>query len=125
VVQRIAALLNQHGRAVRGTRVLLLGMTYKAATSDWRESPSVVVADQLGALGAQVVACDPHITAASRDRLPVELVEYSPESLRSAEIVAVLVDHPEFDADEIAREAPLVFDAKGMLRGRTFAGECL
>ncbi len=125
VVQRIASLLNQHGRAVRGTRVLLLGMTYKAATGDWRESPSVVVADRLGALGARVVACDPHISAADRDRLPVELVEYSAASLRSAEIVAVLVDHPEFDADEIARESALVFDAKGMLRGRTFTGECL
>ena len=69
VVQRITALLNVHGRAVRGTRILLLGMAYKAATSDWRESPSVVVAERLAALGAEVTACDPHIPA-SRPRTP-------------------------------------------------------
>ncbi len=125
VVQRITMLLNQHERAVRGTRILLLGMAYKAATSDWRESPSIAVADRLAALGAHVEACDPHIPPSSHDRLPVPLVEFSPETLAAADLVAVLVDHPEFDPDGIARHAPLVFDAKGLLRGRDFAGECL
>jgi UDP-N-acetyl-D-mannosaminuronate dehydrogenase len=100
-------------------------MAYKAATSDWRESPSVVVAERLAALGAEVTACDPHIPASGHERLPVPIVEYSADALAAADLVAVLVDHPEFDPDEIARHAPLVFDAKGILRGRSFPGEWL
>ena len=72
VVQRVTGLLNQHGRAVRGAKVLLLGVAYKAATSDWRESPSIVVAQRLGALGASLTACDPHIPAGLQDRVPVD-----------------------------------------------------
>ena len=125
VVRRVTTLLNQHGLAVKDTRVLLLGMAYKAATSDWRESPSIQVADRLSALGARITACDPRIAASGRDQLPVSLVDYSPVALSDAELVVVLVDHPEFRPEEIARHATLVFDAKGLLRGHSFIGECL
>ena len=122
VVQRVTALLNQQGRAVRDTKVLLLGIAYKAATSDWRESPSIVVAERLAALGARLSACDPHIKPALADRVPVPLVDYGATALTEAELVIVLVDHPEFSAEEIARLAPLVLDTKGLLRGHAFVG---
>jgi nucleotide sugar dehydrogenase len=125
VVRRITALLNHHSRAVRGTSILLLGVAYKAATSDWRESPSIAVAERLAALGASVHACDPHIPTVLQPGLTMDLVDLSPESLAAADLVVVLVDHPEFDPDEICRHARLVFDAKGILRGRSFPGETL
>ncbi|MGZ8735408.1 MAG: nucleotide sugar dehydrogenase [Acidimicrobiia bacterium] len=125
VVQRIIGLLNRHGRAVQGTRILLLGVAYKAATSDWRESPSLAVAEQLVALGADLEACDPHVPDGFPRSLGLPLVEYGPEALAAADLVVVLVDHPEFDGDEICRTASLVFDAKAMLRGRDFSGEIL
>ncbi|MGZ7016661.1 MAG: nucleotide sugar dehydrogenase [Acidimicrobiia bacterium] len=125
VVRRITALLNGHARAVRGTKILLLGIAYKAATSDWRESPSIAVAERLATLGAELRACDPHIPAVLQPGLEMELVEFSPETLRAADLVVLLVDHPEFDPDEICRHAPVVFDAKGILRGQSFDGETL
>ncbi len=125
VVRRITALLNCHSRAVRGTKILLLGIAYKAATSDWRESPSIAVAERLATLGAELRACDPHIPAVLQPGLEMELVEFSPESLSDADLVVLLVDHPEFDPDEICRHSSVVFDAKGVLRGRTFDGETL
>ena len=125
VVDRITGLLNRHGRAVRGTKVLLLGLAYKAATSDWRESPSLAVADRLAALGADLQASDAHIPAALQTGLGLELVDFSPESLAAADLVVLLVDHPEFLPETICKHAPLVFDAKGVLRGRTFEGEIL
>ena len=71
-------------------------------------------------------ACDPHIPdgapAGPGDgprRLHARVARAPPTSC------VLLVDHPEFDADEICRHAPLVFDAKGILRGRSFAGETL
>ena len=57
--------------------------------------------------------------------LAMDLVDFTPESLGDADLVVLLVDHPEFDPDEICRHSSLVFDAKGCLRGRSFAGETL
>jgi nucleotide sugar dehydrogenase len=125
VVRRVTALLNQRERAVKGTRILLLGIAYKAATSDWRESPSIAVAERLRALGADLCACDPHIPAILQPGLDLELVDYSPESLAHADLVLLLVDHPEFDPDDICRHSKVVFDTKGILRGRAFDGEVL
>ncbi len=125
VVRRITALLNEHSRAVRGTKILLLGIAYKAATSDWRESPSIAVAERLTNLGADLRACDPHIPAVLQPGLDLHLVDFTPESLADADLVVLLVDHPEFDPDEICRHSAVVFDAKGSLRGRTFDGETL
>ena len=61
VHDRVTALLNGDRKAVNGSRVLLLGLAYKTGTSDWRESPSVHVAERLAASGAEVRFCDPHI----------------------------------------------------------------
>ncbi|MFM7271147.1 MAG: hypothetical protein ACKO2C_05885, partial [Actinomycetes bacterium] len=53
------------------------------------------------------------------------LEEFGPESLGAADLVVVLVDHPEFDPEVICAHSPLVFDAKAILRGREFRGEVL
>lgn len=126
VATRVMTLLNRHDRPVKGTKVLLLGLAYKAGTSDFRESPSIAVADRLAALGADVVACDPHLADVNvADLRGLELVEFSEEALAAAELVVILVDHPEFEPDVIAANAPLVFDTKAVLRGRAFRGELL
>ena len=103
VATRIMALLNRDARAVNGAKILLLGLAYKAGTSDFRESPSIAVADLHG--------------------LP--LVPFSVDELEAADLVVLLVDHPEFDPDVIAAHSPLVFDTKAVLRGREFRGELL
>lgn len=125
VVRRITLLLNQHDRPVKDTNILLLGVAYKAATSDWRESPSIAVAERLLALGAKVSACDPHVTPGLGPGLEFPLVPYTADAMADADLVVVLVDHPEFLADDVCRHASLVFDAKGILRGHRFSGETL
>ena len=125
VVQRVTALLNNQRKAVNGTRVLLLGLTYKAGTSDWRESPSLVVAERLAALGADLRLCDPHLPDVARLKLDGPVVPFTVEEVASSDLVIVLVDHPEFDPALIADHAPLVFDAKAILRGHDFSGELL
>ncbi len=122
---RVTALLNGQRKSVNGSRVLLLGLAYKRATSDWRESPSVQVADRLVASGAAVTFCDPYIPAVNAQRLAYPLVAFSERELSGADLVVVLVDHPEFDPATIARHARLVFDAKNLLRDHPFTGEVL
>jgi UDP-N-acetyl-D-glucosamine dehydrogenase len=125
VVTRALVLLNRQGRAMNGSRVLVLGLSYKAATSDWRESPSLAVVERLLALGADVAACEPYLPDVGGPALPVPVVSCSPEELAAADLVMLLVDHPDFPLDEIARHAPLVLDTKGVLRRHEFVGEVL
>ena len=125
VVARIVTLLNREKRAVRGTRILVLGLAYKAGTSDARESPSVTILDRLSAMGADLRACDPHVAAVDVERPDVPLVPFGAEELQASDLAVVLVDHQEFDPAVIAEHAPLVFDAKAMLRGHEFRGELL
>jgi nucleotide sugar dehydrogenase len=125
VYERIAELLNTHRKPVNASRVLLLGLAYKRATSDWRESPTVPLAERLARSGADVVICDPHIPEVNTAHLRFPLVPWGTDELTAADIVVVMVDHPEFDPVAIARHARLVFDAKGVMRGTDFAGEVL
>ena len=122
---RIAAMLNHDRLAVNGAKVLLLGLAYKAGTSDWRESPSVAVADRLAASGAEIRFCDPYIAEVNAQQVRFPLVPFSPAELGAADVVVVLVDHPEFDPATIATNSRRVFDTKNLLRGRTFTGEVL
>jgi len=125
VVTRIANLLNIDARAVRGSRILVIGLAYKAGTSDWRESPSTSVIEQLVELGAEVRVHDAHIP----DHIAVELaaarVPCSDEELDAADLVVLLVDHPDLPYDAICSRAKLILDTKGCLRGREFRGELL
>ena len=125
VQQRIADLLGQNGKTVDGAAVLLLGLAYKASTSDWRESPSVRVAHLLMEAGAEVTICDPHIEMDRAGEFAPKLVELSDRVLSGVDLVVVLVDHPEFVPEFIATHASLVFDTKNHLAGVGFSGETL
>lgn len=125
VHDRVTAMLNRDRLALNGAKVLLLGLAYKAGTSDWRESPSVHVADRLAASGAEISFCDPYIPPVNAQQANFPLVEFSANSLRAADLVIVLVDHPEFDPATIATHATRIFDTKNLLKGRDFAGEVL
>ena len=125
VVTRIMTLLNRESRAVRGSRILALGLSYKAGTSDWRESPALEVIERLLALGAEVRACEPHLPPVGRPLLPVPVVDATIEEIEAADLVVVLVDHPELPLDAVAERARLVLDTRGCLRDRPFRGELL
>lgn len=125
VYDRIVTLLNRHRKPVNGSRVLLLGLAYKRGTSDWRESPTVPLAERLDGGMAQVRIADPHIPEVNAAHLRFPLVPFTADELAAADLVVVLVDHPEFAPALIAAHAPLVFDAKGLMRGTMFEGETL
>jgi UDP-N-acetyl-D-mannosaminuronic acid dehydrogenase/UDP-N-acetyl-D-glucosamine dehydrogenase len=125
VITRAMTLLNRNKLALNGSRVLVLGLSYKAGTSDWRESPSISVVERLLALGADVRACEPYLPEAGGPALPTPVVDCTPDELAAADLVVLLVDHPDFVLDEIAEHASLVLDTKGVLRPRDFSGETL
>ncbi|AMM19177.1 UDP-N-acetyl-D-glucosamine dehydrogenase [Frondihabitans sp. PAMC 28766] len=112
VVTRVESLLNDSAIAVRGARVLIVGLAYKADTGDVRESPALRVAEILRSKGAVVVAADPHVTA--RDwPLGVEQVDLTRETAASADVCVVLTPHAALDLD--ALRGALVLDTRNVV----------
>jgi UDP-N-acetyl-D-mannosaminuronic acid dehydrogenase/UDP-N-acetyl-D-glucosamine dehydrogenase len=114
VVGRAGVMLNDRGRPVRGSRILLLGLSYKKNSGDARESPAMRVAELLAALGADVRAADPHVDPA-QVRAPVRLVELDEAEVAAAELVVVLVDHDLFPRGLVTRFARAVLDTRRWL----------
>ena len=114
VVRRLMYSLNGHGKAIRGSRILLLGVSFKANVGDWRESPSHRVAELLRDLGAELRAADPHVAPESfpPGTTPVEC---TPGELEAADAVVVLVDHAAFEPAAIVAHARYVLDTKAHL----------
>jgi UDP-N-acetyl-D-glucosamine dehydrogenase len=117
VVHRITLGLNARQRSVNGSRILLLGLSYKKNTGDARESPAVRVAQLLVALGAEVHGADPYTV----EDTPVDgllcRVDATPEELKYADAVVLLTDHDEFDYAEITRHATFILDCRHRLAG--------
>lgn len=117
VVRRITMGLNARRRAVNGSRILLLGLSYKKNTGDARESPSVRVAQLLAAMGAEVRGADPHTVEASRFDGLLCRVDATPEEVASADAVVLLTDHDQFNFDDIVAHATFVLDCRRRLKG--------
>jgi UDP-N-acetyl-D-glucosamine dehydrogenase len=114
VVRRLMLAFNRMGRAINGSRVLLLGLAYKRNTGDAREAPGTVIARSLAALGADVRVADPYLSAGT---LAFPLVEVTAEELAAAEAVVLITDHDVFDYDLIGRHARYVLDTRNRLDG--------
>ena len=121
VVSRATELLNRNKKPVNGSRVLLLGVTYKKDSADLRESPATSVARQLWRAGAQVAYCDPYVSEWTVDGLRVEGGGRLADAVAAADMVILLQAHSAYDVDDIGRRARLLLDTRGV----TTAGERL
>jgi UDP-N-acetyl-D-glucosamine dehydrogenase len=113
-VERIDRALNEVRKPVNGSRVLILGVSYKAGVGDIRESPSLTIVKRLIDLGAEVSYHDPYVP---------ELPEFGlasvdlGEGLAGADLAAIVTAHPDLDYAEVVASAPLVVDFRGVTRG--------
>lgn len=121
VVGKLQGALNERGKAVKGSRVLILGIAYKKDVADPRESPAFEVISQLLTLGAEIRYHDPHLPCAPSMRTwpdlpPFESIPLTAEALAEADAVIVITDHTAIDYDFVARHASLVVDTRGAMR---------
>jgi len=115
-VERIARALNDAGKPVRGSRVLVLGASYKAGIGDTRESPALKIIRLLRARGAEVSYHDPHVP-----ELPQLELRSRPlaEALSEADLAAIVTAHREIDYPALVAAAKLVIDFRGVTRELT------
>jgi len=112
VVDRATSMLNDRSKSVRGSRIALVGLSYKKNSGDTREAPSARVIELLGALGADVVAVDPHV---EDHRWPTGVERIAPKAAAFADVdlAIVLTDHDDVDL-AMLRTVP-TFDSRNVL----------
>jgi UDP-N-acetyl-D-glucosamine dehydrogenase len=123
VVERVARALSDRGKALRGSRVCVLGLAYKPDVDDVRESPALVIIEQLIERGALVSFSDPHVARTHRMRkhdLKMEGVTLDAASIASFDALVIVTNHRAFDYGLIAQHARLVVDARNAMAA--FAG---
>jgi len=122
VIGKLQAALNARGRAVKDSRVLVLGLAYKKDIDDPRESPAFELIELLLHLGARVSYHDPHIPEAPRmrswpDLPPLRSQPLTEDVVRTEDVVMVVTDHAGVDYEMVLREAKLIVDTRGVYRG--------
>ncbi len=121
VIDRLAGALNDRGKPVKGSRVLVLGLAYKPNVDDVRESPSFELIELLLGRGAAVEYHDPHVPQTHHMRhygdLGMKSIDWSVDKLGSYDCVLIATDHKWYDWQAIADHATLVVDTRGAMRG--------
>jgi UDP-N-acetyl-D-glucosamine dehydrogenase len=113
-VQRITRALNEHAKAVRGSRIVIFGVSYKAGVGDLRESPALKIMRILRELGGDVAYHDEHVAELPQFELSSESFD---SALDAADAVVIVTAHPGVDLTALVERAPLVVDFRGVTRG--------
>jgi UDP-N-acetyl-D-glucosamine dehydrogenase len=117
IVTRIAEALNDHGRSVRGSRILGIGVAYKDGVDDIRGSPALAVMERLAAKGAALSYHDPFVPAVEVAGRSMKSVELTETLVAQQDCIAVLTAHADVDYEMLIDAASLVFDARGATVG--------
>ncbi|MBM3518855.1 MAG: UDP-N-acetyl-D-glucosamine dehydrogenase, partial [Alphaproteobacteria bacterium] len=117
VIGKVMEALNDRGKALRGSRILVLGIAYKKNVDDMRESPAVELMELLVRRGASVEYADPHVPEFPRmreHRFDLKSVTLSPESIVKFDLVLLATNHDAFDYKMIQAYAKLIVDTRGV-----------
>ncbi len=120
VVSRLAAALNDLGKPLRGSGVLVIGIAYKPNIDDIRESPAGEIIERLQAAGAVVSYHDPHVPCFPRMReydINLSSQPLTPPIVEAADCVLIVTDHDAVDWDLLGRHAALVVDTRNAMAG--------
>ncbi len=120
VVHRAMEALNSRGKPVKGSKVLLMGLAYKANVDDMRESPTFALLDGFKRLGAEVAYYDPHVPVVGPTRehmnwAGVRSVEWSEETIRAQDCIVISTHHSAFDLAQLAAWSDLIIDTRNAM----------
>ncbi|WP_164219922.1 nucleotide sugar dehydrogenase [Virgibacillus sp. YIM 98842] len=117
VLSRIMEILNKEGKALNGSKILVLGVAYKKDIDDYRESPVLPILEKLEVAGANWTVVDPHIKEYRyRNNMETPMEKVTLEMLRNADLVLIATDHSNFDYEEIIVNSKVIFDTRNTVR---------
>lgn len=117
VVDKVVDALNDRQKSVNGSKIMVLGVSYKKDSSDVRESPALDILDLLIRKGAEVSYHDPYVSQLAFDGRTLSSESLNPESLSALDAVVILTDHNSFNPHEIVEASRLIIDARNLTRG--------
>jgi UDP-N-acetyl-D-glucosamine dehydrogenase len=118
VVDKIQNALNDHGKAVKGSRIHILGVAYKRDIDDVRESPALDIIHLLDKRGAKVSYSDPFVPKLRADGVVPAMESMDPETgAAQADCVVIVTDHKSFDYGRLVERAKLIVDTRNALKG--------
>ncbi|MBM4760891.1 nucleotide sugar dehydrogenase [Bacillus sp. B15-48] len=116
VVNKAMYILNGEGKALRGSKIAILGVAYKKDIDDVRESPVLKIVEMLTNEGAELIICDPHVTSFRSCNTVIEPVTLTQQVLENADLIMITTDHSAFDYDLISQKGNVVFDTRNALK---------
>ena len=116
VVKRVILGLNKRKKALNGSKVLAIGVSYKPNTSDTRESPAITVINQLADLGAEIEVVDP-LVKQNNKLSSCNFVDLTEEAIGSSDIVLILSPHDVIDLNLISKHGSYIFDLRRVIYG--------
>ena len=119
-VERAAYLLNEQGKALRESKVLLLGMAYKKDIDDLRQSPALKIAELLADRGATLSYHDPFIPHVDHEGVKMHSTALSADFIGSQDLVVITTGHSNVDYELVVSHAQLVFDARNATAGMAY-----
>ena len=117
VVQRITDALNDEGKSLKASRILLLGVAYKPDVGDVRESPALEILARLRKAGAHVSFHDPYVDEVLVAGEVIQARELNAAALRESDIVVAITNHSTYDWGDVAERSRLVLDTRNALSG--------
>jgi UDP-N-acetyl-D-glucosamine dehydrogenase len=120
VIHRTMEALNSRGKPVKGSRILLLGLAYKANVDDMRESPTFALLDGFKRLGAELAYHDPHVPVVGPTREHMDWaghrsLDWTAENLSAQDCIVISTHHAAFDLDQLAACADLIIDTRNAM----------
>jgi len=118
VIEQIASALNEHSKALKGSKILVLGLAYKRDIDDLRESPSLTIIELLRNKGADVSYNDPYFPFCGRGRhYDLNMASTPLENLSQYDAAVIVTDHSSYDYQAIVAESQLVIDTRNATKG--------
>jgi len=117
VVEKITDGLNERGKSVKGTKILILGVAYKKDIDDVRESPALDVIKLLQEMGGKVSFHDPYVSEVKTDKLKIKSLKLTQKVLTSVDCTVIITDHSSFDPQFIVKHSKLVVDFRNITKG--------
>jgi UDP-N-acetyl-D-glucosamine dehydrogenase len=125
VLGLVADALNDRERPIRGSKILVLGVAYKANVGDTRDSPALEIIDALLVKGARVEYHDPHVPAITVNSVRLESVDWAQADLGGRDLVLVLTAHAGYDWPAIVQASRLVVDTRNAVGGCAASGKVI
>lgn len=117
VVEKINDALNEQEKSVNGSKILVLGVSYKADIDDIRESPALDIIELLQRKGAKVVYHDPFVLKNHPELAGVDSIELTPEAVKACDCAAIITGHHGVDYETVLANVPVLVDTRNVLKG--------